>query len=303
LDEETIMKRLLATCAFLCLFAANAWTETVHLLHHNTTLRGHLTIAEGASLQDGVVLMTHGTLAHGQMEIMRTVQGLLAERGLNSLTITLSLGQNDRQGMYDCATPHRHEYLDALKEIGAWVDWLRAKEVPRIILAGHSLGGGQTARFALETELPPEVKGLVLIAPAKWSEEKVYSSYQENSGKDLTQLVSQAEDLVLAGKGTEMWENTDFLYCPGATVSAATFYSYYRVDALRDTPTMLPTIETPTLVVIGSDDQVVAGLEDDIAPYVNDTRRMVVIDGAEHFFRDFFAEDLANHMQEFVENL
>ena len=80
---------------------------------------------EGSWPQGPVLLMTHGTLAHNKMEIMATLQTLFAERGLSSLAISLSLGLDDRTGMYDCATPHRHRHADALGEIGAWLRWLK----------------------------------------------------------------------------------------------------------------------------------------------------------------------------------
>ena len=43
-----------------------------------------------------VVLLTHGTLTHRGMEIIAGLQAMLAERGLSSLAINLSLGLDDR---------------------------------------------------------------------------------------------------------------------------------------------------------------------------------------------------------------
>ena len=56
--------------------------------------------------------------------------------------------------MYDCATPHRHRHTDAMAEIGAWLDWLKAQGAEQVALLGHSRGGNQTARFAAATADP-----------------------------------------------------------------------------------------------------------------------------------------------------
>ena len=41
------------------------------------TLNARLELADGKTLKDGVILMTHGTLAHNGMEIIQTLQGLM----------------------------------------------------------------------------------------------------------------------------------------------------------------------------------------------------------------------------------
>ena len=69
--------------------------EEVKINHGGLTLNADLELAGGKTLADGVVLMTHGLLAHKGMEIMTALKGLLAERGLNTLAINLSLNLDD----------------------------------------------------------------------------------------------------------------------------------------------------------------------------------------------------------------
>ena len=86
------------------------------------TLNADLTLALGKTMADGVILITHGSLAHCDMETIATLQNLLKERGYNTLAINLSLGLEKPHGMYRCATTHRHRNDDAVNEIGARVD-------------------------------------------------------------------------------------------------------------------------------------------------------------------------------------
>ncbi|MDH5361194.1 MAG: alpha/beta hydrolase, partial [Gammaproteobacteria bacterium] len=125
----------------LCLFPWSVYSAEVSRIEQGQKLIANLELAEGKHLRDGVVLMTHGTLAHGQMEIMSTLQGLLKDNGINTLSINLSLGLDSRHGMYDCNVPHRHKHQDAMQEIDGWIKWLGSKNAGPVVLLGHSRGG------------------------------------------------------------------------------------------------------------------------------------------------------------------
>ena len=79
----------LTLAAALLVPAPALLAEEVELEYQGLTLNGNLEQAEDNWPQGPVLLMTHGTLAHNQMEIMATLQTLFAERGLSSLAISL----------------------------------------------------------------------------------------------------------------------------------------------------------------------------------------------------------------------
>ena len=66
---------------------------------------------------DGIALITHGTLAHSSMEIIKSLQENLQTADHSSLAINLSLADAEREFMYDCKVPHRHRHQDAVMEI------------------------------------------------------------------------------------------------------------------------------------------------------------------------------------------
>lgn len=295
-----------AKTLFLCLLlSVSAWSalaEEVTLPHHGLTLNASLDLAAGKSVADGVIVITHGMLAHRDMEALTYLRSLLAEHGYNTLSINLGLGLDNRHGMYECTVPHRHRNDDAAEEIGAWVDWLKSKGVNKVVLLGHSRGGAQTALYAADRD-DAAVRALVLMAPAL-GENSDAASYQKRFNKPLAPVVARAEKLVKDGKGGTMMDKTDFLYCPGASVTAESFLSYYGPAARVDTPSLLPKTKKPVLVVVAGNDEAVVGLDKKIAPLVDGKRvQMKVVDGADHFFRDLFADDAVEAVDAFLKGV
>ena len=296
---KATLSRIILSASLLMLCTAQA--EEVKIRLGDLTLNAQLQKAGQNWPKGPVMLITHGTLAHNAMEIVATLQTLFAERGVSSLAINLSLGLDDRHGMYPCKTPHRHKHTDALNEIGAWLDWLKGQGVEQVVLLGHSRGGNQSAWFAAE-RAAPQVSRVVLIAPATWNADRQVAQYSERYGKPLAPIRAEAENMVAKAAGGQLIEGVDFIYCQDTSATAEAFADYYAREPRMDTPYLLPKIEQPVLVFVGSEDQVVRGLEEAVTPLADGSRiRLEVIDGADHFFRDLYAEDLADITLEFIE--
>ncbi len=273
--------------------------DRVELEYDDMTLVGYMEMADGSSVEDGVVLMVHGTLAHGQMDIMSSMQELLRDAGYNSLAINLSLGQDAREGMYDGDDTHRHKHEDAVDEIAAWAEWLKGEGAERLAVMGHSRGGNQVARY-LADQADPMVEKAVLLAPQTWSEGYYAKDFKENFGTELAALLEKAEALVEQGKGDEIIE-TDFLYFTDTRVEAESVLSYYADDPRMDTPTVLGEVSVPTLVIVAGADETVTDLEEKMAERVEDDHiEMTVVSGADHMFRDLFLYDAADAATDFI---
>jgi len=280
--------------------ASSCEAEEIKIKHAGLALNAEFQLAEDKTLEDGVVLLVHGTLAHNGMDTIRNLAEVLKERGFNTLAINLSLGIDDRHGMYDSKTPSRHKHLDALDEIAAWLDWLKSKGVGDVVLFGHSRGGNQVARFLSEKGDNKISRG-VLLAPATWNAERAANGFKRSHGKPMADVLAKAEGLLRADKGGEMLTKTGILFCKRADVTAASFVSYYRPDPRFNTPTILEESKVPVLVIAGGKDNVVKGLPEAVEPMANGKLiSFGLVDDADHFFLDLFAEDVADVMEEFL---
>ena len=249
-----------------------------------------------------LIVMTHGTLAHKDMEVIQGVAKALEQRGIASLAHTLSMGLDRRKGMYDCTTRHDYVVDDAVAEIGAWVT--KARSMSRFVFTlGHSRGANQVARYLAASETPP-VAGAVLLAPvtAK-AEADLRASYAQTYGKPLESLLEKATKAVATGRGGEWMDAPGFIYCRNAVVTARAFKSFYAADTGQDTAALVARVKLPVLVLAATKDAVVPDVVASFAPLANSSGGRVHLDrieDADHFFRDLFAEDVADRIADFI---
>lgn len=288
-----------ATFAACCALALSSTTsaEEVTLEHNGLTLNANLQLVEEQPLSGRVAMITHGTLAHNGMEIIATLQELLADEEIPSLAINLSLGLDNRHGMYDCAVPHDHKHTDAVDEINRWHQWLKDQGAAEVITIGHSRGGNQVAWY--NQDHSGQSLAQVLIAPATWSEAGAAENYQNRYQQPLQPLLEQAQSL----SPDKALKNTGFIYCQDSTVNAGSFANYYTPDQRFNTPTLLQQTSLPTLVLIGSEDNTVANLPEAMAEVSTAAVQSVTIDGADHYFRDLYADEMIEHIVEFMDQL
>jgi pimeloyl-ACP methyl ester carboxylesterase len=271
--------------------------DMVQITHQGMTLNGALTVADGKSLTtDGVVMMVHGTLGHAQMDTLKTLQEVLNEYGYNVLAINLSLGVTDRPlQMYSCEQPQNHQHTDALGEIEAWLHWLATEHaVTEVILLGHSRGGNQVAWF-MTSHAAPLVKAVVLLAPMT---HQVGTQLTEKQQEILT----KAQQQIALERPEALLEEVPFLYCPTATASAAAIVSYVSPEPKMHTPNLLADLSQPTLVIGGSEDDVVLNLAEQVTPLTEQHAQLKYYEvmGAGHFFRDLYAYDVVTAINDFL---
>lgn len=283
----------------LCATTVSASEKQVELTVNGKVALGDLLVPDDGSLADGAVLITHGTLAHKDMELIQSLQEGLAEHGIASLAHSLTLAQDSRTGMYDCAVPHAHAHEDGIAEIGAWVKWLRDNGAASVSLMGHSRGGNQVAWYAAESG---GVEKVVLLAPALGLSGKFAATVlKRRTGADITPAFTQAVILVKEGKGETMLDVPGFIYCAKGKATARSIVSYYGEDKRRDAIANLSRIKSPVLVIAGSKDTAVPDVPGKIKPIADGKKlRFEMIEDADHFFLEFFAEDAAEKVADFL---
>lgn len=279
-----LFRRPLAAAFSLLLLTAAppAAAETVTTRHQGTPLRGELRQAPERPLSQGVVLMVHGTKGHSGMPIIRKAADRFKAHGWSSLAVTLSLGRPERTGFMPCDGVHDHRHADAVAEIGVWIDWLADRGAGPVVLLGHSRGGNQAAWYAAE-RAGSAVDATVLLAPMTWDPERAATGYKERFSTPLPPLLAEAREK----RPEAVMQAPGFLHCDGPTrVTARAFTSYYGDDRRKDTPTLLPKIEVPTLVLVGEADQRVPDLAGRVQGLPEtESRETRVLKGTGHRFQ------------------
>ena len=251
---------------------------------------------------DTAVLLLHGTLAHNRMEIIETISTLVAEDyGYPVLAPNLSYNLPGREGMLDCSVTHTHRHFDALTEITHWVEYLESQGYSQIVVSAHSRGGAQMSAYLAEAPAD-SVVGSVLVAPAVFDAKYQETNYESRFGVALADMMEQAKSL----SPDDVMDVPGFVYCENAKASAASFIDYYTPDPRRDTPTNLTRVaDIPVTVVAGSEDDVVAELPAKLESTngIGDNVSFVMIDGADHFFRDLYADDVSLEIIDLIESL
>jgi pimeloyl-ACP methyl ester carboxylesterase len=299
--RKSVMRKALCLIALLVAAPADAAESERELVIDGRVALATLRTPDGA-VRPPLAIVTHGTLAHKDMETVVTLSKALAEKGVATLAHNLTLGQDRRRGMYDCATPHDHRPDDAMIEIGAWIAEARKLGYDRIWLVGHSRGANQVAR-TLAARGGEGLAGAALLAPSTAaSEQKSIAAYGQTYGGDLAALTARAREMLAAGRGGETMALPGFLYCHDARATARAFLAVYGADAGRDTAALAERLSLPVLVLAAANDAVVADVREAFAPIAARKRdlRVETIDGADHFFLDLAGEDAADRIAAFI---
>lgn len=299
---QTLLRRLFFLVFLPFLSAADAAGQEVSLPHQGITLNANLAIAPGKRLSDGVIVITHGTQAHNKLELIEGLQQRFLDQGRSTLAINLSLGLDNRHGLYDCSIPSTYLHSDGIDEIGAWVDWLKAQGVQNIVLMGHSRGANQISWFAAEQN-QDVIKSLVLLAPGSSTDESEAQAYQKRFDTPLEPVLTKAQALDQSGQGQTLIEHVPFLFiCRDTTVTSASLVSHYGHAPRRDTAFWLPKLNTPALVLIAGSDEVAPGIDERLSPLADGKRiQIVVIEGSGHFFRDLNSDDAVDAAMAFFD--
>ena len=160
-----------------------------------------------------------------------------------------------------------------------------------VVLVAHSLGGNQAARYALQPS--PQLRALVLLAPPNGDLETMRQRHQV--------AVEQAFAAVERGDPAAVQTLPSFLHCAESRVSAASVISYLYGDEGVSTPTLIARLNVPTLVIVGTADALAPGLEVAVQPLVEaGTAELLLVEDAGHFFRDLYAEEVAEAIDAFI---
>ncbi|MBL8575170.1 MAG: hypothetical protein JNM13_15955 [Hyphomicrobiaceae bacterium] len=209
-----------------------------------------------ANATSPVIVFLHDAMSHHDAKPIARMRAALAERGFTVLTPTLTLSIDRRNAPFDCRLVHTHRLGDGVSELDLWVAALRQAGYRNIWVGGIGLGANVAARFLRNSAKDATVTGGVLVDPYAEpnGQQGVQDAYALRFGLPLAPILTQAERLVAAGRGSKGFDAPGLLECKDARTSAESFLSYLGPDPDRDTPALVARIAKPVLVLENADD-------------------------------------------------
>jgi len=246
---------------------------------------------EAQDKQKPFLIILHGTFAWNGMELPKTLQSLLADEGYGSLAMTLSLGESNRTGFFDCQHKIISRHQDAEQEISFWVNYVEKLGYRNLVLVAHSRGGAQATTYALKH--PKKIDKLFLIAPMTWDKSVTKEIARPSSKQTVGDILKE----IRLNKPTDLTK-VNGLHCKNAVITSLAFQSYYSEFPIKDSPTLLSKINLPTRVYLGDMDRLITESFNRKSHLFEKNKQvsLLTIEDADHFFRDFAVEDIVADM-------
>ena len=288
---------------FLALFSIHGSAEPVEIKYNSITLNGFYSTQPEKS--KSIAMILHGTRGHQNLELITSLRDSLLDNGVDSLTINLSYGINNRVNDFlPCDIEHKHKQSNSQREIKLWHEYIEKIGYEKIYLIGHSRGGLDIINFyeSLNSKHQKSIDSIFLLAPISETWESSLDRYKENYDININNFVYQRDKKL----------KINFLGCENATVYSDSFLDYYLIggdghffnsEATRfsDRGLNLHLINTlgKVYVITASEDTIVPDtyriVKDIISKPIQSKEKNIElyqIDGADHFFRDFYFDDL-----------
>lgn len=270
------MKNILLT--ILILFSSFVSSDTVQKNKLNAFY-----LAEEIK-SESIALLLHGTRGHKNLELISSLRESLINIGIDSLSINLSYGIKDRNNDFlPCDIHHQHTVKDSLEEIRLWHDFVNQKGYTKVYLIGHSRGAVDILNFYLNvSDNLANLESIFLLAPIIDSDYDNKINYQKNYNVNIESI--DIKDNI----------KINFMGCENALVSGKTFKSYYYNSETKSLSDALKSSTARTTIITGSEDQITPDTYDVVQDLLSKNKniKLFKIDGADHFFRDFYFDDL-----------
>lgn len=230
------------------------------------------------------IILLHGVLSTSDK--MNRTAGLLLEAA-NAEVFALNLrGHGRSQG-----TPGDIDHIDQYAEDVAQIIAQVRKDFPenKIILAGHSMGGGISLRFAMLKD-HPLIDGILLFAPLLGQNTPTFPQPTQGKSEDAKEafLKIHIERLIglkmLNSIGEHQFDGQKVLFFNVPTDAPIKSYSYRANESMApvDYAQGLQAVKEPLLVLVGSDDEAFTASAFENAVKSNSKGEVFVIQGATH---------------------
>ncbi len=273
----------------LLLLSAPMHAETVRL-----EMPGNLVAT--AELMSGeadkpLLLFVHAFLQTRDFPTGKRLAESLNEEGYPTLSPTLTLGISERRSSLPCESLHLHSIDQEATEIARWIDWAMQEGYGNIQLVGHSAGSVSIVAYLDQyaERIPEAVRKAILISLTHYGPGRPAAFETEELEKQARRLLQQGEN-----------DPADFAlaFCEKYPTRPGDYLSYLKYSASRVQKIIADT-PVETHVVLGSKDFRIGKAW--IDQLKNNSARVHIIDGANHFFDQSHEFDLLDVISELIE--
>jgi alpha-beta hydrolase superfamily lysophospholipase len=237
------------------------------------------------------ILFLHGILASNFQ--FNTTAGLLSTE-TNTNVITLDLRGHGKSEGKPGDIDYIDQYVDDISDV---VETIRKQDVQqRIILAGHSMGGGIAMRYVMKKNTSP-IDGYLLFAPALgWeaptSRKETNSEDEKFSQAHVPRIIGNA---MLNAIGITSFNNKPVLFFNFQNGSPIIKYTYRSMASMSpDNASMaFKKVNKPLLVIVGKDDQVFYADKFESLVTENSKGKVYLIDKTNHNSVHYNAQSIA----------
>ena len=214
----------------------------------------HLFSYKYESKSETTIILLHGVLSSAYM--MNKTAGLLKE-ATNSEIIALDFRGHGQSEGTPGDVDYINQYVDDLSDIVSTIK--KEKPNQKIILAGHSMGGGIILRYAIEKEVPI-IDGYLLFAPHLGTNSPTLKT--EDVATEEASFIKLHINRIIGLKmmnaiGETKYNNLPVLFFNLPETMPIIKYSYRASESMSplDYKRGLNAIDKPLLVFVGSNDE------------------------------------------------
>jgi dienelactone hydrolase len=233
-------------------------------------------------------LVIHGLLqTHQFLATQKIIEGI-AGFGYTVLGPNLSFGIVERQKSLQCEAAHTHTLQGDLKEIDFWIQWLRNKGYPSVVIVGHSWGSQHVIAYQTAYN-NKSVSGIIVVSLVRAAQ------------KEATLELQKAKALIK--KDDRSLQAYPFGYCKRYMSTAEGYLSYaeWTDQRVLESLATLKKNKVPVYAILGSKDK---RIDDQWVKSLRQASTVTsLIEGANHFFSSIYEFDLIDRLETIIGEL
>ena len=267
-------------------------------LYQNEEIKINANLYTSPSVNKNIIILSHGTRGHQNMEIIKSFSTTLNDNGFDVLTPNYSFGISNRDSIFlPCDIRHTHISEMSIKEIIHWFNYAIKNNYQRIIFAGHSRGGQDTLnayKYIKEylSNYQEYIDSLILLAPLTDSRQDNFNKILNESNVNLTELSKLDKNQFI---------KSNFLMCENADVKISSLLSYYDILSEDESIQILLGLNKPVYIFTAMQDSFVPETYERLKEIDKNNIKLFNIEDSDHFFRDLYLDEIIDYLIEFIE--